>query len=177
MKEKRSNSCGFTLIQTIVIVASIAVVIGAAFYLADPITRIQKAKDNERKSDLAQIQEALGKYYKDFGKYPANPGDCQKKVSFCKIVGLDPNNPVVEWGQPFKPYLTVLPEDPAGKTYVYFSSSDRQVYYLYASLDRKDDPKACNIGKACISLITKGLDPSACEGICNYGVSSPNVRP
>lgn len=174
---RRIHNRGLTLIQTIVIVASIAVMIVAAFYLIDPITRIQKAKDSQRKSDLAKIQEALRGYYRDFGKYPENPGDCTKDANFCKIIGLDPNNPVVEWGQPFKPYLNVLPKDQGDKTYIYVSWSARQAYYLYASLDRKDDPEGCNKGKACISLTSRGLDPSACGGICNYGVSSPNVRP
>jgi len=171
------GSLGFSFIQTIVIVVTIAVIIGVAFYLIDPITRIQKAKDNKRKSDLVLIQAVLKKYYRDFGKYPKNPGDCKKDVNFCKIVGLNPDNPVVEWGQPFKPYINILPKDEASKTYIYLSDSDRQVYYLYASLDREKDPQACNGGKACISLTVKGLNPNACGGICNYGVSSPNVRP
>jgi len=171
------GSLGFSLLRTMVIIVTIAVIMGAAFYLIDPITRSQKAKDNKRKSDLAQIQEILRKYYRNFGKYPQNPGDCRKDVSFCKIVGFDPNNPVVEWGGSFKPYLDILPKDPGGKTYIYLSDSDRQVYYLYASLDREEDFQACNGGRACVSLTARGLDANACGGICNYGVSSPNVRP
>jgi len=169
---------GFTLLQTSVIITSIAVAIGFAYYVIDPIKQYQIAKDNQRKADLAKIQEALKNFYADFGKYPQNLGDCTKDVNNCKIVGLDPDNLVVDWGKPFKPYLDVLPKDPGGKTYIYLSSKDRQVYYLYASLDRaKDDRESCNQGGPCESLLRIGLEEEACGGVCNYGVSSPNVMP
>ena len=169
---------GFTLLQTIVIITSIAVALGAAYYLIDPVKKYQIAKDNQRKVDLAKIQNALKKFYADFGKYPQNLGDCAIDVNNCKIVGLDPDNLVVDWGEPFKPYIDILPKDPGGKTYIYLSSKDRQVYYLYASLDRgNNDRESCNQGNPCQSLLRRGLAAKVCGGTCNYGVSSPNVKP
>lgn len=140
----------------------------------NPLAQIQKAQDARRKSDLSQIQKAVETYYQDVGKYPPSTSDY-------KIKGL--NNNAIEWGSSWQPYMAVLPKDPVStKTYVYYSSSNGQTYYLYASLDRgANDPQAC-IGGWCKSLPNSdGVQIDACGPIdadpCDYGVSSPNVSP
>lgn len=167
---------GFTLIEIIIITGVIGVLVIAAVVLFDPITKSEKANDSRRKSDLAQIQKVLQQYYKDFGKFPPNPGNCLQDAIKCKIVRLDGRT--VEWGESFNPYIKILPKDPSkNKTYIYYVKTDRQSYYMYANLDRGQDSKACNSGLACSSLDLNGLSPTACGGICNYGVSSGNVTP
>ena len=170
-------SRGFTLIQILIIMGILGVLATVAVVLIDPIAQIQKANDNKRKSDLLQIQKALLRYYKDFGKFPPSPGNCLQDVNNCKIVRLD--GKTVEWGESFAPYINILPQDPSkNKAYVYYVKTDRQTYYLYASLDGGQDLQACHLdGSACNSIITNGIDPNACRGICNYAVSSENVTP
>ena len=163
------------LLSCFTVIGVIGVLVIAIVLLVDPITQIQKVNDNKRKSDLAQIQRSLEQYYKDFGRFPPNPGDCLEDVNNCKIVRLDGRT--VEWGESFAPYIKILPQDPSkNKTYIYYVKIDGQSYYMYANLDRGDS-QACNSGKACSSLSFIGLSNTACGGICNYGVSSLNVSP
>lgn len=166
---------GLTFIESLIIICIIGAISITAFFYFDPIGKIKKANDIRRKSDLLLIQQGLQKYYRDFGKFPPNPGNCAQDAKNCKIVGLDANNPISDWGKPFQPYIDVLPKDPRGKTYIYFSTG--QAYYLYASLDIGDDPQVCSNENACTSLITNGINSRACGGICNYAVTSSNVSP
>lgn len=180
MKKKQFSNLnadkGFSLIRSIIVIGVIGIVSLAIVVLFDPVALIQKAMDSKRKSDLAKIQGALQQYYKDFGKYPPNPGDCLTDSSQCKMVRLD--GTTANFGEDFNPYVKILPKDPSkNKTYVYYASG--QTYYLYASLDRGGrDRKACDKdGGACDSIKTNGIDYNACGEICNYGVSSGNVSP
>ncbi|MCL4353498.1 type II secretion system protein GspG [Patescibacteria group bacterium] len=140
----------------------------------NPLVQLQKAKDGARKSDLAQIQRALETYYQDHGRYPSSNTSYQ-------IMG---DSGPVGWGSSWQPYINVLPQDPGGKTYVYYSPSldNGQTYYLYASLDRgAQDPQVCqnlNLSTGeCPSIASNGIKQDACGGPCDYGVSSPNVSP
>ncbi|OGH24990.1 MAG: hypothetical protein A3B47_02755 [Candidatus Levybacteria bacterium RIFCSPLOWO2_01_FULL_39_24] len=159
---------GFTLIELLIVIAVIGILAVAIISIINPLTQFQKANDSRRKSDLAQIQRAFETYYQDYGKFPDSSGYI--------IAGIG-------WGLSWMPYMGTLPKDPASpsRNYVYYSSSDGQTYYLYASLERGgNDPQACNLGNACTSLGTNGIPTNACASgsiICNYGVSSPNVSP
>lgn len=135
----------------------------------NPLVQLQKAQDAKRKSDLSQIQKALETYYQDNGRYPSSSSDN-------KIKGLDNN--AVAWGSSWQPYMSVLPKDPSSsKSYMYkIAGLDGQTYYLYASLDRGgNDPQACfPDGGSCNNAPS---DTGCGSGVCNYGVSSPNVSP
>ena len=91
------------------------------------------------------------------------------------------NNRVLNWGDTWASYINQLPKDPKlGFDYVYSSpaSSNGQTYYLYASLEiGNKDAQACNGGNACTSLGVAGVESNACGGVCNFGLSSPNVSP
>lgn len=159
---------GFTLIELIIVIAIMSILSALLFAIIDPLSQFQKANDGRRKSDLRQIQQALEGYYQDNGQYPASNNAYQ-------IVRADGSAAV--WGQQWIPYMNVVPPAPTG-AYVYFAGSDGQSYYLYASLDRGGlDPEACNGGNACASITTNDIPPTQCGGVCNYGVTSPNVSP
>ncbi len=146
-----------------------------ALAILNPVAQFQKANDARRKSDLFQIQKALELYYNDNAEYPPING-----VEDYRIKGLygnvDDRN-VVSWGSSWEPYMDILPKDPSSsKRYVYFTDSGRQLYFLYASLDRGTDPSACSAGN-CSSLSKNGISTAACGGTCNFAVTSPNVSP
>lgn len=141
---------GFTLVELVIVIALLSILVVGTLSLINPSAELQKALDSKRKTDLSHVQKALELYYHDNGAYPNT----------------------LNLGSSWQPYSLKLPNDPRPpKKYTYKSTG--QVYYLYASLDRGDkDPQACNNGNTCLNAV--GLD---CGGICNYGVSSPNVTP
>lgn len=163
---ENNAGAGFTLVELLIVIVVIGVLTIGAITIFNPAAQIQKAQDARRKDDLSQMQKAFQVFYQDNGKYP-------KPASGYEITGLD--GITVSWGDPWQPYMNVLPKDSnSSKNYVYYASSDRQAYYLYASLDRgANDPQVCNGGSACTGLPAD----AGCGGICNYGVSSPNVSP
>lgn len=168
---------GFTLIELMIVIGVISILSVGVITILNPADQIQKANDSRRKSDLFQIQKALEQYYEDNGRYPAVSQGSTYLIT--NSSGAD-----VVWGNPWTPYMNLIPKDPSypNKTYVYYTP-DGQSYYLYASLDRGGrDKDACNSGNACNSLSAQSpqIPEAACsqDGIsCNYAVSSPNVSP
>lgn len=162
------SGAGFTLIELLIVIAVIGILAVQAFVLLNPVEQLQKAWDVRRKSDLAEVQKALEKFYQDNGRYPDS-------INY-KIKSLSTGNIPVDWGNAWLPYLGVLPKDPkSSKKYVY-SSSSGQAYYLYASLDRgaKDSQVCRPDGAKCDNAPVSGCGANY---ICNYGISSPNVSP
>lgn len=162
---------GFTLVELLIVVAVIGVLAGGIISMINPVAQFQKAQDSKRKSDLSQIEKALETFYQDNGKYPDAVDN--------KIKRLD--GTTADWGEQWLPYIGTLPKDPSSpsKNYVYYSSGG-QTYYLYASLDRgASDPQACTgTNNVCSGPSGGGITmETACGGICNYGVSTPNVSP
>ncbi|MBI2034144.1 MAG: hypothetical protein HYT11_00230 [Candidatus Levybacteria bacterium] len=161
----RYTQRGFSFITLIFLIA--LVVFGyIAFQQFKPFAASADAK---RKEDLSKIQAALGQYYEQYNKYPSVNRD------HLMVHGYP-----VEWGAVWKPFLDPVPKDAdltLKKRYVYFATEDGQAYWLYASLDNKEDPGACNSGNACFSIADNKIQETACGGICNYGVSSSNTSP
>ena len=157
------------MVEVLIAMALLGIMATGIIVAVNPLSQIQKAQDSKRKSDLSQIQKALETYYQDIGKYPPATSDY-------KIKGLDNN--AVMWGSSWQPYMSVLPKDPtASKSYIYRSPNlDGQTHYLFASLDRGgNDPQACfSDGGKCSNAPS---DTGCGTGVCNYGVSSPNVSP
>lgn len=163
---------GFTLIELLIAIGLIAVLTGTLLMVFNPFGQIQKSQDAKRKSDLSTIQKSLELYYQDTGRYP--PSTLDYKISS--------NATPVNWGSSWQPYLARVPADPVPtKTYIYFTppAGNGQTYYLYASLDRVElDQQLCNSGNACTSMEAAGFpDANACGGVCNFGLTSPNVTP
>jgi len=155
-------SRGFTLIGFIVAVTIIGILTVGVIVFLDPSAQLQKSRDAQRKSDLSEIQKALEVYYQDNNNYPVVTGG-----SYALGDG--------GWATPWLPYMGTVPRDPSPlQNYVYYSSG--QSYYLYASLERgSEDPQECNSGNACASLSGNNIPATQCGGICNYGVSTPDV--
>lgn len=159
------------MIELITAMGVLVVMLTIALAILQPWEQFSKTRDAKRKSDLGQVQRALETYYQDYGRYPM--ADASHQI----VVPTDSTDPTKEWGSSWKPYIDVLPIDSDGsRNYAYWvdEGAAGQSYRLYASLDRgsKDD-NACAGGAACSNL----PDGVTCGGICNYGVSSPNVSP
>lgn len=148
----KTNVPAFTLIELLLVITIGGILVTGIISVIDPVAQVQKATDARRKSDLSQVQRALELYYHDFNQYPPSAA--------------------LNWGASWQPYMASLPKDTnSSKQYSYISTG--QAYYLYASLDRgAKDPQACNAGNPCANA-----GGANCGGVCNYGMSSPNVSP
>jgi type II secretion system protein G len=166
---------GFTLIELIVVIAIIGVLVSASVVALDPLGQIKKATDAQRKSDLALIQRALEEYYNDKGEYPQHTATGQID---------DEKLGIIDWGQPWGKYMRILPKDPRSPEKQYIYTWFQGGYVLYTSLDRETDIDICNKADTtnhCPNLTntyrSSGSDFCGSGKICNYGVSSPNLKP
>lgn len=163
------NSKGLTTGQLLLLLGVVVVMFGVIFYFVNPFKRVSEKQDTKRKEDLLKIQKILEAYYQDYAKYP-------EYDTSNYTVKLQGNS--VSWGSPFLPYAQLLPRDPNSKyRYVYVSdpSNNFQTYRLYAVLENKLDPSACNMtGASCQNVPSKALCGDA---QCNYGVTSKNTSP
>ena len=162
------TSNGFSLIEFLIAITVLAILAGVVIAYTDPFTQMKKAQDARRKSDLAQIRAGLEQYYKDNGVYPVSTAGSAEKPY--RITGFKVDHAIIDWGEEWQPYMQVLPKDSVGRNYVYYASSGRQAYWLYASLERE----GLDIDS---SILANGIDTIACGKVCNYSVSSPNVSP
>ncbi|MBI2074534.1 MAG: prepilin-type N-terminal cleavage/methylation domain-containing protein [Candidatus Levybacteria bacterium] len=94
---------GFTLIEMIVVFGIIGVIVVSLMGSIKPLEQLNKGKDTQRLSDLAQIKTALDIYYNDQSKYPPS-------LTFG-----------AEWKVNSTIYMKKVPKDPNGSSsYVYY---------------------------------------------------------
>ncbi len=70
MLNKRYNLKGFTMIELLVVIAVIGVLAVAVLSSINPLEQINKGRDTKRRSDAAQILNAIDRYYASQEKYP-----------------------------------------------------------------------------------------------------------
>jgi len=175
----------FTLLEVLIVVTLIVVIAVVALVLLDPFSQISRARDSQRKNDLATLQKVLEDYYNDKGCYPPpnkicydTPVDVKKGTvgsqptigQKCHICGSESSSPS------FSPYLSRLPCDPQHLTKDYLYNYDcpsggpcpldcNSLYRVYASLSLEFDV-VCSIG---------GCGPPPAYGY-DYGISSSNTN-
>jgi general secretion pathway protein G len=151
---------GFTLIELVVTIGILGILAVGALVALNPLAQFQKANDTRRKSDLAQVQRALEVYYQDHSRYPTYTNNTYQ------INGA-------AWGSSWQPYMNVVPKDPTSSHHYAYYSSNGQSYYIYASLDRVSASDQCQA----VSPAPCGSATACGSGKCNFGVSSPDVKP
>ena len=146
---------GFTLVEILIAVSIIAIL--ATILLATNVqSTYQKGRDSKRKTDLNKMARILEDYYNDHQRYPEEaltPGVIKDAA----------------WGEPFSPYLPILPADPlsSNRDYYYMTDPNAQNFYaLYAKLELTAD---------------QDIERTGCDDGCgpdrayNYVVHSPNI--
>lgn len=63
------KSWGFTLIELLIVIAVLGVLVVAVLSAINPLEQMRKARDAGRKSDAAELLNALERYYTTFGCY------------------------------------------------------------------------------------------------------------
>ncbi len=186
----RNHHAGFTMVELLISIGVLAILAVFALAAVNPIDQFKKARDSQRKSDLAQLQKVLEQYYQDWGHYPPNSNAYQLEDERA--------NPytIIPWGGSggWTPYIDLVPKDPdPARTYIYYSTNSGQKYYVYTSLERGPlDPTTCMATNAqckanptstfcnCTGA-TSLTTPTFCGATtllpCNYGATSSNTTP
>lgn len=63
---------GFTLIEMLIVIAVIGVLAVAVLSAINPIEQMRKARDTRRRSNAAELMNALERYYTTYEAYPAD---------------------------------------------------------------------------------------------------------
>lgn len=114
---------GFTIVELLVVIVVIAILV--ALTLPNLFGLQRRARDDTRKNDLKNIQQALETYYNDNNAYPDAVADL-----------------VTE-------YINAIPADPNGAAYTYTvapagCTDNCTTYTLSATLENDNDPAATN---------------------------------
>ena len=117
----------FTLIELMIVVGIVGILSGIVMAVINPVNLQQKARDANRKKDLAVIASALEQYYADNNVYPISYSGSGIPDLEYALVTRAPG------------YLTTLPHDPVSDfSYCYYSTlvdSDSQSFYLCSALE------------------------------------------
>lgn len=124
---------GFTLVELLVVIGIIALVMVAVF--PNFTGARQRARDNQRKIDLKNIQSAI-ELYKSDQNPPVFPASLAVSLcGTCWSSGASCTNNI---------YMRKFPCDPAGVTtptpYIYTRNSDNLKYTISACLENAADP-------------------------------------
>jgi len=139
MRRRLKIEKGFTLIELLVVISIIGVL--AALVIANFNAARERARDVQRKSDLAQLKRALRMYYNDYNGYPDTAT-------------------LPAWGAAFSSgdmvYMKRLPEEPTpgGVNYAYYAGSAAcsdgvNDFRLVAVLENTADPEIAKSHTRC----------------------------
>lgn len=70
MKFFKNSQEGFTFVELTVVLAILLVLLTLVSVFVDPISKIKKARDNTRLTDLATLERAINEFMLDNGRYP-----------------------------------------------------------------------------------------------------------
>ncbi len=115
------NQGGFTIVELLVVIVVIAILV--ALTLPNLFGLQRRARDDDRKNDLKNVQSALETYFNDNNVYPATTAP------------LVPD------------YINEIPTDPKGPAYTYTPAPGScttacSSYVLKAHLENTNDPAA-----------------------------------
>lgn len=155
-----AHQAGFTMVELLIVVVIIGIlsVIGLNNFISSQL----KARDSQRKSDLATLSKALEMYFNDKNQYPADTNGEISDIDWGDTNGFVDNtitNGAI--------YLPKMPKDPSLNKYFY-DQIDASTYRLCALLENTKDREA----------VTAGYSGTDCRGgttECNYCISSSNI--
>lgn len=132
---KRSASRGFTLVELLVVIATIGLLAGIIIVNVSIVR--QKSRDAKRKSDLASIQAALEMYNDENSRYPvtASSGATQQLSNRNQPWICDKTSPGPIQLTPT--YISNLPKDPINN----MSASPQSLVYRFDSNSNGTDYK------------------------------------
>jgi general secretion pathway protein G len=107
MKKRSQIRRAFTLVELLVVIVIISML--AAFVAPNVIKHVGKAKVDLAKPRMAIIEDAIGRFYMDCGRYPTDSEGLEALL-------VDPGN-TTGWNGPYVKQSQVL--DPWNNVYIY----------------------------------------------------------
>ena len=89
-----SGPRGFTLIEMVVVMATIGLLLALA--LPKYMATLERGKEQVLRQNIVQMREALDKYYGDTGKYPERLDDLVTR-RYLRAVPIDPFTESATW--------------------------------------------------------------------------------
>lgn len=137
---------GFSLLdwkksEIVVVGFTVTVIFGLSFYQVK--LGEMKTRDAQRKADAEMVGRGIRQFRDDYGVVP-EMATAEGKIKSCGDEGAL----VCEWGSgrltdaEGVTYVNLIPSDPMtfkGRTYVYWTASDRQTFKIYAGLENPAD--------------------------------------
>jgi len=173
--KNRLSEQGLTLVETLIVMAMIAVLAIIGIVIFNPFGQIKKGWDAKSKHDLSELRKVFEDFYNDKGCYPKASEVCYDPPSNpsgdgtyqCHICGKTSTPNAI------KSYIPELPCHPQYPTKKYLYQTDNNScptwYRLYTVLGITSDPVIEEVG--CVKNSCGPPYPY----VYNYGVSSPNV--
>jgi type II secretion system protein G len=134
MCKKKNSQKGFTLIELLVVISVIGVL--TSIVTANIVGVRERARDAERKSEMAQVQTALEFYRADVGSYPAT----------ATYNGISCNAALANAGIT---YIQNMPCDPPTNTTKYTYSLSGSAYTLRVCLENENDSQKDTTNSGC----------------------------
>lgn len=139
----------------VIVIIGILAVIGLNNFMSSQ----SKARDAQRKSDLATLSKTIEMYRADWPTYPDDTSGLVMGVAWGDVNGMVDINGTV--------YLPKMVKDP-GKYSYFYELYDANTYRLCAKLENDKDKDAVEAGYS-------GTDCQSGSVECNYCISSSNV--
>lgn len=129
---------GFTLLELMITISIIVILSGILLQVINPSAIRAKARDEQRRSDLARIGAALELYFSENRAYPvqSTPGGIPSEVAN---------------------YMNPIPTDPLNSTYTYVSDAVGGVYCLGVEMEMNTSANACS--QTACSSVGLGTNP------------------
>jgi competence protein ComGC len=123
MKKLIKKVKGFTLLEILLVVGTIAILAGIVIIAINPSKQLAQVRNTERKSDLKQVANAITQFYIDKGYYPASTTlsttslitICPTGASSSPAAGFDCDD-MLNLSELVPTYIVAIPNDPATTT-------------------------------------------------------------
>lgn len=145
----KNHKDGFTLIELLVVIAIVSLLSGVV--LASLNGARAKARDAQRTTSIKQVQNALGMYFTDNGKYPSSP-DVVLASALTSLL------------TPF--YISKIPADPNSSTpFRYYNGAANPATWYAIKINYETKP-------ACYACGGDFQTPFVCASFGFWGVSA-----
>ena len=162
---------GFTLIELLVVIGIIAMLVAIA--IPNYLSARQRASDSKKKSEMAELKNALRLYYNDFNTYPAAYSGGVGKLNYIKGCGTSGDGNcdrtlcatadfAAGGAGCDSVYMKLFPTD-LGTTTYYYQANGGNDFCLRTILDNKSDTDILTSQSRC---------SSACGANCTGGAAA-----